>query len=543
MKRGKDDGGASTSGGRGSSSSGSRSRTSSTSDLSSKDAKVAKYFEEQFPGLPKYFAKLKPATQENLRATYKDEYETLADAERLYPDLILAKDNYLSYFKYAQKSIELGATKYTVGGLADDTLTVAFLSVGSGDCIVIKTPAGHVFVVDCGSRKRPEGPYRKRIQDVFKTCFLKSDTPGAKHNLKAMILTHPDRDHYNEIVPVLAPIINKIEDLFYSLDLRSYNDKAAKDDEEEPTPPSSSSSTSSSSSSSSSTSSTSTGVATGGGDPPAKTFQFLAGHAVRKHRVTINSDTPSLETDSAAANKTPPYAPDKATKSITVHKENWHGSTCEIILLAAGVTKKSQSDLTFTAAESRKDKTGTRDRYAKPLKASGRTPAPTNTASIVTLVKARDKKLLLCGDATYLTELYLLQNHLAEITKVDVAQIEHHGAGTAHGAGIYVEKLDPFFAAVSTGTHGGDNNPRWRVIQKYLGYKKLREREKPPQDKRVVRLKNDQAKHVVETFDPDGKRLDVSLWEPHESSGIFSTRTNGDILFTLGSTGEWKKVT
>ena len=512
--------------------------------LSKKEANVAKHFAEQFPGLPTYYHKLKRETKDELVSAYDQKLDELADANRLYKDLVLARDLYESIQKWAAASAALGATRYTVGGLADDTLTVAFMDIGNGDCIFIKTPEGHVFVVDCGTRARPGAHFQERIRDIFTTIFLNASS-GAKQNLKAMILTHPDKDHYNEIVPILEPVIDKIEDLFHSLDLIMYNDTAAKEDAEE-TATSSTSSTSSTPSTSSSVSTTPVAtdpstVAVTGAEDPLKTLQFLASHAVRKHRVTINSDEPSLVTESAAQNKKPPYVPDKTTKSITVHKEIWHGSTCEIILLAAGLAEDSQSDRKFVAANSRSGTTGTRDRYAhKGIKK--RIPGATeeNTASIVTLVKGRDKKLLLCGDATYLTELYLLQNHEAEITKVDVAQIEHHGAGTAHGAGIYVEKLDPFFAAVSSGAHSGDNNPRWRVIQKYLGYKKLRSRDTPPQEKRVVRLKNDQKGHVVQVFDESGQALRADLWTPHSSSGIYSTRDNGPIVFTLGSAGEWQ---
>jgi beta-lactamase superfamily II metal-dependent hydrolase len=520
-----------------------RARTDSP-ELSPKEVRVANHFEKQFPGLPTYYHKLKPKTKTELTSAYDEEprLNKLPDAH-LYQDLILARNWYKNYQEWAAASAALGATKYTVGGLADDTLTVAFMEIGNGDCIFIKTPEGHVFVVDCGTRKRPDDAhFQKSIRDIFTKFFLKPASTGAKQNLKAMILTHPDKDHYNEIVPILEPVIDKIEDLFHSLDLRRYNGTAAKEE----TPTSSTSSTSSTPSTSSSVSTTPVAtdpstVAVTGAEDPLKTLQFLASHAVRKHRVTINSDETLLVTESAAQNKKPPYKPDETTKSITVHKENWHGSTCEIILLAAGLTEDSQSDRKFVAANSRSGTTGTRDRYAH-KGIQRRIPGATeeNTASIVTLVKGRDKKLLLCGDATYLTELYLLQNHEAEITKVDVAQIEHHGAGTAHGAGIYVEKLDPFFAAVSTGAHGGDNNPRWRVIQKYLGYKKLRSRDTPPQEKRVVRLKDNQKGHVVQVFDESGQALKADLWTPHSSSGIYSTRDNGPIVFTLGSAGEWQ---
>jgi len=57
---------------------------------------------------------------------------------------------------------------------------------------------------------------------------------------------------------------------------------------------------------------------------------------------------------------------------------------------------------------------------------------------------------------------------------------------------VYVESINPLFAVASSGTHEGDENPRWRAIAKYLGYKKFKGGIK--QQMRTVRLRTDMAR-------------------------------------------------
>jgi hypothetical protein len=70
-----------------------------------------------------------------------------------------------------------------------------FVDMGQGDCTIICSPAGHVYVVDCGS-----------VADLDANTFL-----AAGNIMRAwsgggpvtVILTHPDRDHYNQLIYLL----------------------------------------------------------------------------------------------------------------------------------------------------------------------------------------------------------------------------------------------------------------------------------------------------------------------------------------------------
>jgi hypothetical protein len=177
------------------------------------------------------------------------------------------------------------------------------------------------------------------------------------------------------------------------------------------------------------------------------------------------------------------------------------------------------------------------NRYAKPLKRG--IGSDENSGSIVTLIKANGKKILLCGDATYLTEIFLLKNHKERIINMDLAQIEHHGSGTAHAGGVYVETINPEFAVSSSGEHEFDKNPRWRTLEKYLGLKILKPGE-TNQQTRVVRMRKDVFEHPVHSFGKDKEEVDADNWKPYKHWGLFSTRDNGSVAFIVTKAGELK---
>lgn len=75
-------------------------------------------------------------------------------------------------------------------------MNFAFIDMGQGDCTIISCPDNQVLVVDCGSTGYlPEDSFdaaRELVRD------------WADGNSVYVILTHPDRDHYNKIVHLLA---------------------------------------------------------------------------------------------------------------------------------------------------------------------------------------------------------------------------------------------------------------------------------------------------------------------------------------------------
>jgi competence protein ComEC len=76
-------------------------------------------------------------------------------------------------------------------GLPDGKLHVVFLDVGQGDAIFIETPSGKQVLID-------GGPSETQV-----LAQLGNQMPFWDRSLDLVVLTHPDADHVNGLVPVL----------------------------------------------------------------------------------------------------------------------------------------------------------------------------------------------------------------------------------------------------------------------------------------------------------------------------------------------------
>jgi competence protein ComEC len=76
-------------------------------------------------------------------------------------------------------------------GLPDGKLHVVFLDVGQGDAIFIETPSGKQVLID-------GGPSETQV-----LAQLANQMPFWDRSLDMVVLTHPDADHINGLVPVL----------------------------------------------------------------------------------------------------------------------------------------------------------------------------------------------------------------------------------------------------------------------------------------------------------------------------------------------------
>ena len=73
--------------------------------------------------------------------------------------------------------------------------SVTFLDVGQGDCILLRTASGEVYLFDCGSSSR------KNIGKYILVPCLKYN---GIHTIDAVFLSHPDADHINGAVELLG---------------------------------------------------------------------------------------------------------------------------------------------------------------------------------------------------------------------------------------------------------------------------------------------------------------------------------------------------
>jgi beta-lactamase superfamily II metal-dependent hydrolase len=413
-----------------------------------------------------------------------------------YPAYLAAKRAYNGVV-YATKMAALINAEFTyeVTESKDNKLVVMFMKIGSGDCILLKAPTGEVIVVDCGSRKRPDDRkrYLAEITSMLKSALFLNGQKG----LHALVLTHSDTDHYVDVPSVLKGL--KIKDVYHSGDLANYNDKRS-------------------------------------GKRTANRFLAVAGH---RNRVSIY-DGDDDEVPEEITNVVSNPARGTGTLPYTINAtERWvkilDNGGCTVKLLAAEVP--NVKDATKVRARYQHGVKLTDEHLVKTtkMKKEGRSfdKGGTNSASIVTLIEVYGRKILLCGDATYATEIFLLDQHRVRIRNVDLAQIEHHGAGSPHAGNEYVETLDPILAAISAGTHGNDYNPRWRVISKYLGLKTSKAA-------RGVRLSAAMDDHHLDYGNDDGwvRNPDDDFWtKSHKKKGLYSTRSNGDLCFLVEPDG------
>ena len=75
-------------------------------------------------------------------------------------------------------------------------LTIHFIDVGQGDCTLIECPGGNKILVDCGS---VGGGDAQAVRE-----YLLEQLDATSPRIDTLIITHPDRDHYNLVSRVLS---------------------------------------------------------------------------------------------------------------------------------------------------------------------------------------------------------------------------------------------------------------------------------------------------------------------------------------------------
>jgi beta-lactamase superfamily II metal-dependent hydrolase len=95
-------------------------------------------------------------------------------------------------------------------------LTVLMLDAGQGDCTLIVLPDKSLILVDCGSKKNGD-VVSPQIGKVF-NAYL----PAAGNRLKALVLTHPDGDHYNLLMKLLDERRPAIDTVIYGGQRKDY---------------------------------------------------------------------------------------------------------------------------------------------------------------------------------------------------------------------------------------------------------------------------------------------------------------------------------
>jgi beta-lactamase superfamily II metal-dependent hydrolase len=92
-----------------------------------------------------------------------------------------------------------------------------------------------------------------------------------------------------------------------------------------------------------------------------------------------------------------------------------------------------------------------------------------NKRSIVTLIEVFGKKILICGDATRVTEKYLLDTSAETCKDVDILQAPHHGSDTTSSSGNFVAKTNPRNVVVSASRKDNQHSlPQQNTLRAYF---------------------------------------------------------------------------
>lgn len=419
---------------------------------------------------------------------------------------------------------------------ADGNLYITFISMGQGDCVIVSLPNGQNLLVDCGSvrwdtelvdlllngeeyeikgttmvdeetpiytladvpsdRKEEmkativESLRQGVIDTLFESKFLLSS-----NRIDALVLTHPDRDHYNELKSCLADKNPTINSIYFSGSAAKYIE---------------------------------------GG-----TGHWLSAKAAvtNSYPLTINKDgykfdgiafngrTDSkvlIPTEPTPAVPPPPSKPVNVVSAETATKgfvrildgTKAGGKNCEVFLLASNVDEYKGSDgRKLFNDDSTKE----------------------NRGSIVTLIVFGSKKIMLCGDATFHTEKFLKDTYGAKIADLELLQLPHHGSMTSSSwSAAYIEEIKtidfvghvkPRRVIVSAANDSGSSLklPRYEVIKRYI---------ESPGKRLVAATREVHAwERVLAEYAPSGKAKRQVL------AGASDVLLARDLLFEIVSTG------
>jgi hypothetical protein len=319
----------------------------------------------------------------------------------------------------------------------DGQLHITYNEMGQGDNILIACPNGQVVVIDCGAARwdgnyftppaRPDQLREKAVKLLFEPCFL-----GNNQTVNALILTHADKDHCNELKSLFdhtltgTPKVAQIDALYFSGSLNDYIEGSA------------------------------TNYLTAD-LPPAKSYA-----------ITVNATECKLNDRNI---------PNSATAEI--RKKSLQAATQGFIKIIDGTKAGGAACNVYILASNVRSYAGINDGYGEIAE------AVRNRSSVVTMVVYGDKKFLFLGDATFHTEKFLKDTYGARIADVEMLHVGHHASYRTSSSYIndndtnkdqaikdidFISHVNPRILAVSAAYDSGSSLklPRWETIANYI---------------------------------------------------------------------------
>ena len=108
----------------------------------------------------------------------------------------------------------------TTGGWKEGEFQLVFFSIGQGDCCAITCPDGQCILIDCGSKSWEEEHVKEGVGEELKKISddIKENIFNENHKyFETIILTHPDKDHYNQLKKLFkSGIPKKVDTIYFS---------------------------------------------------------------------------------------------------------------------------------------------------------------------------------------------------------------------------------------------------------------------------------------------------------------------------------------
>jgi len=351
----------------------------------------------------------------------------------------------------------------------DKQLHVAFIQMGQGDCTIISTPNGKTILIDCGTTATEidnKDEFHRSVSDIiYGPAFLSN-----YNKIDILILTHPDFDHINRLQQVLADNV-QIGVCYHSYPFNSYGKGGLSEEKENV------STWIWNQMSETATFAIKQVTASQDGRKvqmvDETTYDLSGQHglnekiddrgAIRIVEETIDPTTTTITTTTTLTTATTPSISSTAIPQTTAATTTATGSstppsgapqaivpatsvpaTCNISILASNVTKECKKGPNY------------------------RDGTPDNRSSIVVLIEAFGKKIMICGDATGGTEEFIYQTYPG-VNNLDVLQVPHHGTKTTSSTLQFVQRMQPLNCIISAPLEGTKyGHPSYEVIQSYI---------------------------------------------------------------------------
>jgi beta-lactamase superfamily II metal-dependent hydrolase len=318
---------------------------------------------------------------------------------------------------FAARAIKRGKTDRA----GDGQCYVHFVNVGMGDCTLVASPKGRRIMIDCGSDSLSDVILDPDFDEasgvtaagLITDTFRSNTFLGTGTAIDFLFLTHPDADHHNQLKPLLEPLGVSFGVVYYggADAIEGYTSSAY--------------------------------LKEAAGTTPA----VLRKVTVRQENardgegkvVVTRAINDAAVTATAGQEAQIGYEfVDPTSKALVVYYEAVEGGDFRVSILAGNVTGAWSGDRYLTRDNDVKTATEEKCEASEP-----------NKRSLIVMVECFGERILVCGDATALTEQSVVGQFSTMLPGVTYLRMGHHGSPTS-SAKVFVDELTGLTAAVAS---------------------------------------------------------------------------------------------